>query len=87
MQDTKRKIKEFGYKPTTPEWKQDKYKSKWLYKKNLDGSYTTKKGESGKEIKVEKGDESYDAIASVFKKKSPAKIYDKKGKRRKNYKY
>lgn len=74
-------------KTATSEWKQDRAKSKWLYKKNPDGSYTTKKGESGKEISVKKGHKSYDAIAGVFKKKSPAKIYDKKGKRRKNYKY
>jgi len=62
-----------------PEWKQDKAKSKWLYKKNPDGSYTTKKGKSGKEINVKKGDKSYDAISGVFKKKSPTRRYKKKG--------
>jgi len=81
-----------GYSSTIPlssdaEWKQDKAKSKWLYKKNTDGSYTTKKGDTGKEIIVKEGDSAYDSIAGVFKKKSPTKIYDKKGKRRKNYKY
>lgn len=59
------------FNPTPSEWKQDKAKSKWLYKKNPDGSYTTKKGESGKEVIVKKGDKAYSAISGVFKKKSP----------------
>tara|TARA_Y100000004_G_scaffold177362_1_gene218874 strand:+ start:303 stop:1427 length:1125 start_codon:yes stop_codon:yes gene_type:complete len=55
----------------------------YLYRKNDDGTFTTKKGEDGKEITVKKGSKAYDAISSVFKlkkssaakmKKAPAKM-------------
>ena len=48
----------------------------YLYRKNNDGTYTTKKGKDGKEINVKEGSKGYDAISSVFKlkKKSAAKM-------------
>ena len=48
----------------------------YLYRKNNDGTFTTKKGEDGKEITVKKGSKAYDAISSVFKlkKSSSAKM-------------
>tara|TARA_R100001591_G_scaffold107445_1_gene116372 strand:+ start:999 stop:1955 length:957 start_codon:yes stop_codon:yes gene_type:complete len=47
----------------------------YLYKKNNDGTFTTKKGKDGKEVIVKKGSKAYDAISSVFKmKKAPAKM-------------
>ena len=55
----------------------------YLYRKNDDGTFTTKKGKDGKEITVKKGSKAYDAISSVFKlkkssaakmKKAPAKM-------------
>lgn len=47
----------------------------YLYKKNNDGTFTTKKGEDGKEVIVKQGSKAYDAISSVFKmKKAPAKM-------------
>jgi len=50
----------------------------YLYRKNADGTFTTKKGKDGKEITVKKGSKGYDAISSVFKlKKSPAKMMKK----------
>ena len=50
----------------------------YLYRKNADGTFTTKKGKDGKEIIVKKGSKGYDAISSVFKlKKSPAKMAKK----------
>jgi hypothetical protein len=64
----------------------------YLYRKNNDGTFTTKKGEGGKEITVKKGSKGYDAISSVFKlkkksaakmKKSPAKLIKKKTDREK----
>ena len=64
-------------KPTTeitPEWIMDKAKSSWRYKKNQDGTYTTKKGDEGEEIKVGEGDKGFEAISGVFKKKSPYQL-------------
>jgi len=55
----------------------------YLYRKNNDGTFTTKKGKDGEEITVKKGSKGYDAISSVFKlkkssaakmKKAPAKM-------------
>ena len=76
----------------TPEWITDKAKSSWRYKKNPDGSFTTKDTDRPemKEIIVEEGDELFDTISGVFKKKSPYKKglgkYTKKAKGSRGYK-
>ena len=59
----------------TSDWIMDKAKSSWRYKKNPDGTYTTKdtsRADMG-EIIVGADHPSFEAVSGVFKKKSPYK--------------